>query len=101
MLHLCGAENAYKRGMSDSLFPELEGNQGEVKCAEASTGPRKLKLINRAQRLLVPLDIEELISADHKARAIWELAGRLDLSAFEKGLKTEARERRHGHRDCC
>lgn len=75
--------------MSDSLFPELEANQGEVKCEEAISGRRKLRTINRAQRLLVPLDVEDLIPIDHKARAIWELAGKLDLSAFEKGLRTE------------
>jgi len=38
---------------------------------------------------MVALDVESLIPMDHKARAIWELAGRFDLSEFEKGLKTE------------
>jgi transposase len=75
--------------MSDSLFPEAGANQGEVKSEETAMGRRKLRTINRSQRLLVPLDVEELIPIDHKARAIWDLAGRLDLSAFESGLKTE------------
>jgi transposase len=75
--------------MSDILFPELEVDRGEVKGEEVRTGRRKLRAINRAQRRLVPLDVEALIPIDHKARAIWDLAGRLDLSAFERGLKTE------------
>ena len=32
--------------------------------------------------------VEELIGPEHKARAIWELAGRLDLSRFCEGLNT-------------
>ena len=75
--------------MRDNLFPEIEASQGHVKGEETSPGRRKLKAINRAQRLLLPLDVDALIPVDHKARAIWELTGRLDLSAFEKGLKTE------------
>jgi transposase len=38
--------------------------------------------------MLVQIWVEELIGADHKARAIWELTGRLDLSRFEEPLKT-------------
>jgi len=33
-------------------------------------------------------DVEEMIALDHKARAIWELAGRLDLSRFAEQVKT-------------
>jgi hypothetical protein len=34
------------------------------------------------------IDVEELIPADHKARAIWELVGRLDLSRFTAPLRS-------------
>jgi transposase len=33
---------------------------------------------------------EELIPADHKARAIWDLVGRMDLSRFTESLRTTA-----------
>jgi transposase len=33
---------------------------------------------------------EELIPADHKARAIWDLLGRMDLSRFTESLRTTA-----------
>jgi len=56
---------------------------------ESPRGPRKLKAINRAQYRMVALDVESLIPPGHKARAIWDLAGRFDLSGFEEGLKTE------------
>jgi transposase len=36
------------------------------------------------------IDVDELIPADHKARAIWELTGRMDLSGFVEPLRTAA-----------
>ena len=49
------------------------------------TGPAgepKLRPINRDQRTMAVVDVEELIGPDHKARAIWDLVGRLDLSRY-------------------
>jgi transposase len=37
---------------------------------------------------MLTLEVEALIEADHKARAIWELAGRMDLTMFSSALKT-------------
>ena len=51
-------------------------------------GRRKLKLVNRQQTTVAVIDVEELIAEDHKARAIWELTGRMDLSGFEEPLRT-------------
>ena len=48
----------------------------------------KFKLINRDQQVWTTVDVETMIAADHKARAIWELAGRLDLSGFAERVKT-------------
>lgn len=56
--------------------------------ANAPHGKVKLKSINRQQTTLAVIYIEELIPADHKARAIWELVGRLDLSKFTDPLRT-------------
>ncbi|MGH9445266.1 MAG: hypothetical protein ACRD3O_06030, partial [Terriglobia bacterium] len=48
---------------------------------EAGREPR-LKLVNRNQLLLRTVDVEKLVEPDHRVRAIWELAGRLDLTRF-------------------
>jgi transposase len=51
-------------------------------------GIAKLRTVNRQQTLLATIDVEELIGADHKARAIWHLVGSLDLSRFAEPLRT-------------
>jgi transposase len=54
----------------------------------APHGDVKLKSANRQQTTFAVIYVEELISADHKARAIWELVGRMDLSRFTEPLRT-------------
>ena len=49
---------------------------------EASPKP-KYTLIDRSQIRLLPLDYDCLIPCSHAARGIWELLGRLNLTAFE------------------
>lgn len=53
----------------------------------AVTAPARLRLVDRDQIMFAQICVEELVGPDHKARAIWELAGRLDLSRFEEPLK--------------
>ncbi len=48
----------------------------------------RLKKPNREQMVMTAIDVEELIAADHSARAIWELVGRLDLSAYAEQIKS-------------
>jgi len=50
--------------------------------ARAGGWPSRVKAVNRAQTAFQVMDVERLIEADHPARAIWELTGRLDLSGF-------------------
>jgi len=45
------------------------------------TRPR-LVAVNRRQLVMRTMDVELLIEADHSARSIWELVGRLDLSLY-------------------
>jgi transposase len=52
-------------------------------------GPPKLKSVNREQTTMAVIYVEELIPADHKARAIWELVGKMDLSRFAEPLQTK------------
>jgi transposase len=74
---------------SQPILIECPEQPAPPKPAEAR-GPLKLQPINRAQTVLANIYVEELIPLDHKARAIWELAGRLDLSRFTAALRTTA-----------
>lgn len=49
--------------------------------------PRFIAL-NRKQSYWGPIELESLIDANHPARAIWWLTGRLDLSSFEKEVQS-------------
>ena len=56
---------------------------------EIDSKPRRLRLrqANRHDVVPVPARLEDLISQDHLARLIWEVVGRLDLSAFYAQIK--------------
>ena len=49
----------------------------------------KMKPIEREQGLLMPVIVDELVPADHKVRAIWELTKQLDLSRFYSKIKSK------------
>jgi transposase len=49
--------------------------------------------VNRQQLVMRIVDVEQLIEADHPARAIWEFLGRVDLSRFSEGVQAYEGER--------
>ena len=51
-----------------------------------TSAPRYIP-IDRDQTILQPLDIEQLIPAEHAARKIWAVVGKLDLSRFEQNIQ--------------
>ncbi|HWU37059.1 MAG TPA: transposase, partial [Candidatus Acidoferrum sp.] len=51
-------------------------------------GALKLRRVDRRQSTMLMVDVEALIGPEHKARAIWELVGRMDLTGFTVGLRT-------------
>src|ERR1017187_3776702 len=53
-------------------------------------GPVKLRSVNRQQTMMAEIYVEELIPANHIARAIWDLVGRMDLKQFTESLRTAA-----------
>ncbi len=78
--------------MSNTLFSGSEpGSSG--KAGEGRT-PRLLRP-DRHQLGWQAVDIDGLIPADHRARAVWDYVAELDLSAFEAGIR--AVEGRAGH----
>jgi transposase len=58
----------------------------EQQAQEGINKELRLKRVNRQQMLLRAVDVEKLIEADHPARAIWELVGRLDRSGFTEEI---------------
>jgi len=56
---------------------------------EIGSNLRRLRLrkANRHDVVRVPARLEELIAQDHLARLIWEVVGRLDLSALHAQIK--------------
>lgn len=78
--------------MVDACQPSLVDipeQPSQAKPPDAPVRP-KLRFVNRQQQTMAMIDVEELIPADHKARAIWELAGRMDLRGFIEPLRTAA-----------
>jgi transposase len=59
---------------------------------KASRGQPLIRTINRRQMSWRAVDVERLIAEEHPARAIWELVGRLDLSAFYLAIASSAEE---------
>jgi len=51
-------------------------------------GQPKLRTVDRQQTTMVTICVEELIPADHKARAIWQFVGSMDLSRFSEAFRT-------------
>lgn len=67
----------------------LEMPEGPAVAASAEElGARKYVAIDRSQLCWMAMDLEGLIGEDHKARAIWELTGQLDLKRFEGSVAT-------------
>src|SRR5258706_5036418 len=53
----------------------------------------KLKPVDRSQISLKVIDLEHLIDPGHSARAIWDLAGRLDLDRFLSAIRSQQGEK--------
>ena len=51
-----------------------------------------VRFVNRQQMSWRAVDVERLIGEDHRARAIWTLVGRLDLSRFYESIESSAEE---------
>lgn len=76
-----------------TLFPDMapHGDDKEVQAVapvEASAAePPRLRVPDRAQALLMPIEIEALLPPEHPARTIWALVCRWDLSKFLNDIR--------------
>jgi transposase len=75
-----GQQEIWETKQEGAVSPPTAGGQEERE--------RRLKRVNRQQMVLRAVDVEKLIEADHVARAIWELVGRLDLSGFRAAIES-------------
>lgn len=67
--------------------------------AQESCGPLKLKAVDRSQLMMITLDLDSSISSEHKARAIWDLTGTLDLTSFHSDIHSQAGKPGRQHND--
>lgn len=65
----------------DGYLPGCDVPSAPREVNEDEKRPR-LRPVNRNQMILHPIDIDSLVSEEHEVRAIWELAGSLDLSCY-------------------
>lgn len=76
--------NLWPAGVED--LESTSPAEPEIPAVAARPQPR-LKPINRQQSVLRPVDVEQLVEADHPVRALWELLGRLLPESFLAGIK--------------
>src|SRR2546430_17102946 len=68
-------------------LPERSAQEEEAVKGVGAVAP-KWRTAERTQMMMVNIYVEELIGADHKARAIWELAGHVKLEGFAELIRT-------------
>jgi transposase len=82
------ADEGVLPGLEKLVNESVEGERSAVKQQQ----PRFV-YVNREQLVMRTIDVEQLIEAEHPARAIWEFLGRVDLSRFSEGVQTYEGER--------
>lgn len=65
----------------EQLFGGVGGGS-DIEVEQGLEGAARVKRANRAQSVLDAVCLDDLIPADHRARAFWGLLEKLDLSAF-------------------
>jgi len=84
--------------MSDAtLFPDAapQGEDKEVQQPVSGSKlaePPRLRVPDREQALLMPVDIDALLPADHLARTVWDLVNRWDLSQLYAEIRARGSE---------
>ncbi len=79
--------------MLDDLKAVIAGELSKGEFLERHSPPPpepRLKRIDREQSFFRTVVVEELIAADHVARAIWEMTGALDLKRYYGRIRAVA-----------
>ena len=72
-----------KRQYAERMSEELKS---------AATPAPLIKAVNRAQMCFRTVEVERLVDADHPSRLLWEIIGKLDLSRYYAGVKSNEEE---------
>ncbi|MBI4876538.1 MAG: hypothetical protein HY822_18025 [Acidobacteria bacterium] len=83
----------------ETLFEMPAAECGPKTRPEEPEGMPKLKVVDRNQFKMRMPDVDTLVGADHKVRAIGWLTGTLDLSKFLAGIRTEVGHAGREHND--
>lgn len=59
----------------------------EVTAGAKLPAAKRFRRIDRDQKVLRAVDVENLVSAEHPVRAIWAMVCQLDMSRFEESVK--------------
>src|SRR3972149_6156029 len=81
--------------MDTQLFPgmEVETVVGHADSPPGDlSGPPRLRRPDRAQWLMRPQCLEELVPPDHQVRMVWALVERLDLSGFYEAIRARGED---------
>lgn len=90
-----GSEQGILPGCGLVAPSEAEG--GANREQECRGGKPRYEAINREQLCWRVVDVERLIGEEHRARAIWEFVGELDLSGYSEEMRAvEGRAGRPG-----
>jgi len=84
------------------LWAEGEGSARAPEPPESDPGPQppaRFQPVNRQQMVWRAVDVERLLEPDHRARAIWEMTGRLDLTSYTPEVRAESSQRRASQTD--
>lgn len=73
--------------MGATLFPGADERQPEGKELGARRGAPRLVKADRRQVLLRPTDLESLVPAEHRVRAIWAFVETLKLDLFYEDIR--------------
>jgi transposase len=79
-----GRSYSYDSGMDELFDLPPADPQPEM---PAGRGKPRLQRPQRGQIMLRPIDLESLISADHRAREVWAFVEGLDLSDFHERIR--------------
>jgi len=78
--------------MSDGE-PEATTSEGTAsESAGRASEPPRIRTAERRQLFWQSRDLETLLTPDHRARAIWNFVGKLDLQRFYAGIKARGSE---------
>jgi transposase len=73
----------------ETMWAEGEGppRSEATQRAPAPKGRARFQPVNRQQMILRPVEVDRLVEPDHLVRAIWEMTGRLDLTAYTEEVR--------------